>query len=167
MVDVAVAPSLRVAELGLGVTALAGVVDASATTSLRPELAEAVAGCQGLINMLTAVQDVAIAGVAAIEEEWAEDGLVVESRRVLGHVALDAPDVVAGALCVSHLQAQRRVSLAARLAAAGVGDDGEGAGQEGPEDEGAEAEDAAGAEAAEAAVLSPPTRRMRMPMLRR
>ena len=58
--------------------------------------------------------------VAAIEEEWGEDGLVVESRRVPGHVALDAPDVVAGALLVSHPQAQRRVTLAARLAAAGV-----------------------------------------------
>ncbi len=140
MVDVTVAPSLRVAELGLGVTALAGVVDASATTSSRPELAEVVAGCQGLINMLTAVQDVAIAGVAAIEEEWAEDGLVVESRRVLGHVALDAPDVVAGALCVSHLQAQRRVRLAARLAAAGQGADGEDADGEGADGEGAEVE---------------------------
>ena len=99
-----------------------------------------VAGCQGLINMLTAVQDVAIAGVAAIEEEWAEDGLVMESRRVLGHVALDAPDVVAGALCVSHLQAQRRVSLAARLAAAGEGADGEGA--DGEDADAADAEDA-------------------------
>ncbi len=98
-----------------------------ATSGSRVELADVVAGCQGLINMLTAVQDVAIAGVAAIEEEWAEDGLVAESRRVLGHVALDAPDVVAGALCVSHLQAQRRVSLAARLAAAGQGPDVEDA----------------------------------------
>jgi len=98
---------------------LAGVVDREGGLASRPDLAALIEESQGLINMLTAVQDVAITHVAAIEEEWDEDGLVIESRRVPGHVALDAPDVVAGALRVSHLQAQRRVVLAARLAAAG------------------------------------------------
>ena len=123
--------SVELAEVGRALGVLVGVVDESVGTGSRLELAEVVGGCQGLINMLTAVQDVAIAGVAAIEEEWAEDGLVTESRRAPGHVALDAPDVVAGALCVSHLQAQRRVSLAARLAAAGAVADGEDGGDEG------------------------------------
>ena len=45
----------------------------------------------------TAVQDVAITRLAAIEEEWHEDGTVVETHRAPGHVALDAPDLVAGA----------------------------------------------------------------------
>ncbi|HET6969185.1 MAG TPA: HNH endonuclease signature motif containing protein [Ornithinibacter sp.] len=80
---------------------------------------------------MTAVQDVAIARLAAIEEQWCEDGTTFESRRVLGHVALDAPDVVAGALGVSHVHAQRRVALAVRLVAdagAGGGADGGGGG---------------------------------------
>ena len=113
------AGAAELAEVGRAVRALAGVVDREAGLASRPDLAAVIEESQGLINMLTAVQDVAITHVAAIEEEWDEDGLVVESRRVPGHVALDAPDVVAGALRVSHLQAQRRVVLAARLAAAG------------------------------------------------
>ncbi len=148
------AGSAELAEVGRALGVLAGAVDAAATSGSRVELADVVAGCQGLINMLTAVQDVAIAGVAAIEEEWAEDGLVTESRRVLGHVALDAPDVVAGALCVSHVQAQRRVSLAARLAAAGQGPDVEDADGEDADPADAEAADAEAADAEDAGVAA-------------
>lgn len=101
--------------LALRVARLADDVERASGSWARPDLASALAGCQGLINTLTAVQDVAITRVAAIEEEWLEDGLVVESRRAPGHIALDAPDVVAGALRVSHLQAQRRVRTAVRL----------------------------------------------------
>ncbi|GAA4402354.1 hypothetical protein GCM10023168_12800 [Fodinibacter luteus] len=90
-----------------------------ASSRTRAEWAEVVAGCQGLVNTATAIQDAAIARVAAVEEEWLEDGTVVESRRALGHVALDAPDVVAGPLCVSHAYAQRRVVHATRLVGAG------------------------------------------------
>jgi hypothetical protein len=137
------------------VEVLAGAVDRSAGTGSRTDLVEVIGCCQGLINMLTAVQDVAIMNVAAIEEEWAEDGLVVESRRAPGHVALDAPDVVAGALCVSHLQAQKRVVLAARLAAAVLGaeaegTDGEGEGADGGRAEGDTSAEADGAAAADA-----------------
>ena len=107
-------------DLALRVTHLAGCVETASGAWARPDLASALASCQGLINTLTAVQDVAITRLAAIEEEWLEDGLVVESRRAPGHIALDAPDVVAGALRVSHLQAQRRVSTAVRLVSDGL-----------------------------------------------
>lgn len=102
-------------DLSLRVTHLADDIERVSGAWARPDLASALANCQGLINTLTAVQDVAITRLAAIEEEWLEDGLVVESRRAPGHIALDAPDVVAGALRVSHLQAQRRVRTAVRL----------------------------------------------------
>lgn len=85
----------------------------------RGEWAGLVEECQSLVNTATAVQDVAITRLAAIEEEWLEDGTTSETHRAPGHVALDAPDVVAGALGVSHVHAQRRVSLAVRLVADG------------------------------------------------
>jgi hypothetical protein len=85
----------------------------------RAEWAGLVEQCQSLVNTATAVQDVAITRLAAIEEEWLEDGTTSETHRAPGHVALDAPDVVAGALGVSHVHAQRRVSLAVRLVADG------------------------------------------------
>ena len=68
-----------------------------------------------------AVQDAAIARLAAIEPEWLEDGTVVECHRGLGHVALDAPAIVSGVLATSAVHAQRRVRTAARLAADGPG----------------------------------------------
>ena len=107
-------------DLSLRVTHLADDIERVSGAWARPDLASALANCQGLINTLTAVQDVAITRLAAIEEEWLEDGLVVESRRAPGHIALDAPDVVAGALRVSHLQAQRRVRTAVRLVSDGL-----------------------------------------------
>ena len=83
----------------------------------RAEWATIVTACQSLTNTATAVQDVAITRLAAIEEEWLEDGMTTETRRAPGHIALDAPDIVAGALGVSHVHAQRRVGLAVRLVA--------------------------------------------------
>lgn len=74
------AGAAELAEVGRAVRALAGVVDREAGLASRPDLAAVIEESQGLINMLTAVQDVAITHVAAIEEEWDEDGLVVESR---------------------------------------------------------------------------------------
>ena len=85
--------------------------------STRTEWAKIVTACQSLTNTATAVQDVAITRLAAIEEEWLEDGTTTEARRAPGHIALDAPDIVAGALGVSHVHAQRRVGLAVRLVA--------------------------------------------------
>ncbi|MBD3784909.1 MAG: hypothetical protein IE926_18485 [Micrococcales bacterium] len=42
---------------------------------------------QALVNLATAVQDTAIASLAALETELAEDGTLVETRRVPGHVS--------------------------------------------------------------------------------
>ncbi len=74
---------------------------------------------QRVIDVASAVQDAAIARLAAIEPEWLEDGTVVECHRGLGHVALDAPAIVSGVLATSAVHAQRRVRTAARLAADG------------------------------------------------
>ena len=93
------------------------VASGPADGGTRADWAGLVAGCQSLGNITTAVQHTAIARLSAIEEEWLEDGTVVETHRPPGHVALDAPDILAGALGVSHVHAQRRVSLAVRLAA--------------------------------------------------
>jgi hypothetical protein len=62
----------------------------SATRSTAEWLA-LVAMCQDVVNVATAAQDTAIARMAAIEREDAEDGTVVEVSRPLGHCALDAP----------------------------------------------------------------------------
>ena len=72
-----------------------------------------------MIDVASAVQDAAIARLAAIEPELLEDGTVVECHRGLGHVALDAPAIVSGVLSTSAVHAQRRVRTAARLAADG------------------------------------------------
>ncbi len=90
-----------------------------APTGSRAEWAGLVEQCQSLVNTATAAQDVAITRLAAVEEEWLEDGTTRETHRAPGHVALDAPDIVAGALGVSHVHAQRRVSFAVRLVADG------------------------------------------------
>ena len=74
---------------------------------------------QALVNLATAVQDTAIASLAALETELAEDGTLVETRRVPGHVSLDAPPVVSGVLCLSAAHAERRVRDAVRRAADG------------------------------------------------
>ena len=74
---------------------------------------------QRVIDVASAVQDAAIARLAAIEPEFLEDGTVVEGHRGLGHVALDAPAIVSGVLATSAVHAQRRVRTAARLAADG------------------------------------------------
>ena len=84
-------------------------------SSSRAEWAELVAVSQRVVNTATALQNLAITRLAAIEDDLLDDGSVVESPRVPGHVALDAPDVVAGALGVSHTHAEQRVSLAVRL----------------------------------------------------
>ena len=77
-----------------------------------------VGECQGLINVLTAVQDHAAAEVARREAVWLEDGTVGEVTHGLGRVTLDAADVVAPLLGASHAQAQRRVEQAVHVAAA-------------------------------------------------
>ena len=84
----------------------------------RAQWAELVTESQRVVNTATALQNLAITRLAAIEDDLLDDGSVVESARVPGHVAMDSADVVAGALGVSHSHAEQRVALAVRLAAA-------------------------------------------------
>ena len=98
------------------------------TGGTRAEWAQLVAESQRVVNTATALQNLAITRLAAIEDDLLDDGSVVESARVPGHIALDAPDVVAGALGVSHNHAEQRVSLAVRLTVPDDDDAGLGAG---------------------------------------
>ncbi len=85
----------------------------------RAEWAEVVTTAQRVINVAAAVQDEAIVAVCSIEDEVLEDGTVVEGHRAAGHVALDGPALVSGALSVSVRHAEHRVRSAVRLAADG------------------------------------------------
>ncbi|GAA4401503.1 hypothetical protein GCM10023168_11170 [Fodinibacter luteus] len=78
-----------------------------------------VAQCQAVVNSLTAAQDAALARLACIEVELAEDGTLVERAHPLGHQALDAPDLAAPALAATHQHAARRMGSAVRWAADG------------------------------------------------
>ncbi len=57
--------------------------------------------------------------LVAIEPFVLDDGTITESHRAPGHVALDGPALVASALEVSQVHAERRVRAAVRLAADG------------------------------------------------
>ena len=83
------------------------------------EWAGAIGALQRVIDVASAAQDAAMARLAAIETEVAEDGTLVERCLGLGHAALDAPAVVSGVLNVSAPHAERRVRSALRLAADG------------------------------------------------
>ena len=83
--------------------------------------AGAVGDLQRVIDVASAAQDAAIVALAAIEVEALEDGTLREGHRAPGHVALDAPAIVSGVLCVSAVHAQARVQLAVRLVADGPG----------------------------------------------
>ncbi len=98
---------------------LSGAFATSGVSGSREQWAGVLASAQRVIDVASAVQDAAIARLAAIEPEWLEDGTVVECHRGLGHVALDAPAIVSGVLSTSAVHAQRRVRTAARLAADG------------------------------------------------
>ena len=76
---------------------------------------ELVEGSQVLANRLTSVQDVAIARAARVERVYDDDGTLVALDRGPGRVALDAADLVAPRLAVSHHQAQDRVQRAVRI----------------------------------------------------
>ncbi|QIM20919.1 HNH endonuclease [Phycicoccus sp. HDW14] len=83
------------------------------------ECAAVVAELQALVNEVSAAQDDAIVALAALETEVADDGTLVEVRHVPGHVALDAPAIVSGVLCLSSVAAERRVRDAVRRAVDG------------------------------------------------
>ncbi|MGG5257618.1 HNH endonuclease signature motif containing protein [Phycicoccus avicenniae] len=95
-------------------TALSALPRTTASAGSREEWVEALGALQGLVNEATAVQDETVVALAALEGEWAEDGTVVEVRRAPGHVALDAPAIVSGALCLSAVAVERRVRDAVR-----------------------------------------------------
>ncbi|MBM6405574.1 hypothetical protein JQN72_15115 [Phycicoccus sp. CSK15P-2] len=99
--------------------ALDGALTPGETCGSVAQWSDAVAGLQAVVDVATAAQDAAIARLAAIEPEVLETGEVVETHRALGHLALDAPAVVSGALCVTAAAAETRVRNAVRLAADG------------------------------------------------
>ncbi|MFL6170315.1 MAG: hypothetical protein ACJ711_11635 [Ornithinibacter sp.] len=105
---------LRAAESGL-----VSAPRPSGVAGSRAEWAEVVTTAQRVINAASAVQDEAIVAVCAIEDDVLEDGTVVEGHRAAGHVALDGPAIVSGALNVSTVHAEHRVRSAVRLAADG------------------------------------------------
>ncbi|MGB7818322.1 MAG: hypothetical protein WBL35_06230 [Ornithinibacter sp.] len=97
------------------------VVCPRVSTGWRQDWAAAVSDLQRVIDVSSAAQDAAIVRLASIEGELAEDGTAREAHRAPGHVALDAPAILCGALRVSAVHAERRVRSAVRLAADGPG----------------------------------------------
>ena len=83
----------------------------------RAGLVELVAAVQAVANAAAALQDSALARLASIEAQWAEDGTIIETVRPLGYVSIDAADLAAPALGATHAQAQRRTHQAVRIAA--------------------------------------------------
>src|SRR3954449_4897630 len=98
---------------------LASAPRPSGTRGSRTEWAAVVAECQQVLNRAAAIQDEAIVALAAIEPVELDDGTQGETHRAPGHVALDAPAIVSGALTVSAVHAEQRVRTAVRLAADG------------------------------------------------
>src|SRR6188472_2874271 len=107
------------AACGAALVELSGAFATTAVAGSLEQWAGVLASAQRVVNAASAVQDAAIARLAAIEPEFLEDGTVVECHRGLGHVALDAPAIVSGVLATSAVHSQRRVRTAARLAADG------------------------------------------------
>src|SRR6478672_6756762 len=98
---------------------LGGAFTTSAVCGSLEEWAAAVGAAQRVIDVASAVQDAAIARLAAIEPEYLEDGTVVQSHRALGYASLDAPAIVSGVLATTAVHAQRRVRTAVQLAGDG------------------------------------------------
>jgi hypothetical protein len=76
------------------------------------ELVDLVGDCQSVINQATALQSLAMAHLAAIEDVELEDGTVVEQHRGLGHQRLDAPDLVSEQLGMSTAATCTRMGVA-------------------------------------------------------
>ena len=83
----------------------------------RASWVQIVEDLQSVINTLAGAQDQAMVRAVAIDEDWDEDGVVVETHRALGHVSLDGPDLVAMRLRLPHAAVSRRVETAVRVAA--------------------------------------------------
>ena len=76
-----------------------------------------VGECQAVANQVAALQILALARVASVEDVQLEDGTIVEQDRGLGHARLDAPALVSDLLGVSAAVATARVDTAVHLAA--------------------------------------------------
>lgn len=76
------------------------------------DLVAVVERCQAVVNHATALQTLAMAHLAAIEDVELEDGTVVEQHRGLGHHRLDAPSLVSDQLGVSDAAAASRMAVA-------------------------------------------------------
>ena len=113
------APGELLEVLAAAEAGLASMSSASRTRGSRAQWAAVVSASQRVVNAACAVQDDAIASLAAIEPAELEDGTEVETHRAGGHVALDAAAIVSGVLAVSAVHAERRVRAAVRLAADG------------------------------------------------
>ena len=113
------APGELLEVLAAAEAGLASMPSASRTRGSRAQWAAVVSASQRVVNAACAVQDDAIASLAAIEPAELEDGTEVETHRAGGHVALDAAAIVSGVLAVSAVHAEHRVRAAVRLAADG------------------------------------------------
>ena len=113
------APAELLEVLAAAEARLVSMPSASRTRGSRAQWAAVVAASQRVVNAACAVQNDAIASLAAIEPAELEDGSEVETHRAAGHVALDAPAIVSGALAVSAVHAEHRVRAAVRVAADG------------------------------------------------
>ena len=87
-------------------------VGAGASTE---EWAELAGSCQQMINVVAAMQTVALAHVAATEDVVREDGTLEEEFRGLGHQRLDAPALVQDRLGLTASGATDRVAAAVDL----------------------------------------------------
>lgn len=97
--------------------ALGSLPAAAAATASRDEWSAVLTGLQSVVDEATALQDRALVALATTEGAWAEDGTLTEVRTAPGQVALDAPGIVAGALTMTTVAAERRLQRALRLTA--------------------------------------------------
>ncbi len=105
--------------------ALAESAASSQGSGSLAEWAESLAALRRVVDVATAAQEHVMARLAAVEVEVAEDGTVLETHRVPGHVSVDAAAVVSGALVTTAVHAERRVRAAVERA--GDGPEGSGA----------------------------------------
>jgi len=106
----------EVGELREAVAGLVASVSASPQGVSSSEWVGVVGDCQRLVNALSAVQTVALARLAALEDEPAEDGTTIERDLGVGHQRLDAPALVSDLLGLTDAGAGARVGHAVRVA---------------------------------------------------
>lgn len=109
--DVALAAPSRLLATALGVEA------ALTRPRTRDDWLDVVSDTQAMVDVLTAIQDHAIAEAARRETVRAEDGTLDEVVHATGRVSLDAADLLAPRIGAGHAGAQRRVESAVRLGA--------------------------------------------------